>query len=276
MKISVFTTSTRPFQRGDLFKEALACYEAFADEVVNVVGDEGYNPRAFDSEKTRHIKSEWPHEFDWPLIGQQFQKGYEACTGDWVLHADLDFFFHENDFSAIRKAFEVNSHAQALSFWKYQFILPDRYNLKSRLVIAVNKGMYGDRIRFDSGGDQCQPSLDGEYIRPNDVPEARIPFYNYEKLIKTEEQIKEDVERMDRAYHRHYGDWLYSTNGKDAYKGWLRMAVGRFNKPLQQIKLNEHPKYIRGTIVNLRPDQWGFSGFGRMEINNYAQSRMLS
>jgi hypothetical protein len=285
MKLSIFTTQGHT--DGEFYSyggDSLECYGDLADEVIIV---DGSNPSYMDGKKTIDNPPKgypdfyyysWSKEFSWEFIGQQFQRGYEACTGDWVIHADLDFIFHERDFKAIRQVCESNPNAPALSFWKYQFILPDRYNLKSRLVIAVNKGKFGDRIKFNSGGDLCQPSLDGKEIKPEDVPEARIPFYNYEKLTKTKAQIKDDVERMDRAYKRHFGHYLYSATGRnnEAYNGWLEMVCGRFNKPQEHIKLEDHPKYIQETIENLTPDQFGFNGLGHLKESDYAQNSLRS
>jgi len=265
MKISVFTTMTNPEERGDNWKDAIRCYEDLADEVIVINGGKWFNGAAA---KTKVVHSAWPQEFKWPFIGKQFQKGYENATGDWVIHADLDFIFHENDFRAIRRAFEDNPEAPALSFYKWQFTLPDRYNLKSRLVIAVNKKAYGNRIRFDSGGDLCQPSLDGQYISPSDVPEARIPIYNYEKLLKTEVQIRDDVTRMARAWEKHFKEAKLGTTDS-AYFEWLNMSIGRFAKPQRKIELSEHPKYVQTTIQNLRPSQWGYSGLGHLKENRY-------
>jgi len=257
MRLSIFTTKTNPTERGDTYDEASLCYQSLADEVIEI-----------DGQKT------WPKEFEWPLIGEHFQKGYEAATGDWVIHADLDFIFHERDFENIIKAMQKNKDEPALSFWKYQFILPDRYNLKSRLVIAINKGKYGDRIRLDSGGDLCQPSLDGSYIKPESVPEARVPFYNYEKLLKTKSQLAEDCGRMERAYNRHFGKYQMGSDGTDAsaYNAWLEMTLGRFQKPQESIPLTDHPRYIQETIKNLKPENWGYDGHGRLERNNYAKA----
>jgi len=258
MSIGAFITMTRPEKRGDIFYECLETAHECFDNVLVVDGEET-----------------WPREFSWPIIGEHFQAGYEGLKTDWVFHLDTDFIFHERDYRAIRMACENNPDAPALSFWKFQFILPDRYNLKSRLVVAVNKKKYGDRIRFDGGGesDLCQPSLDGKLIRPEQVPEAGIPFYNYEKIIKTKTQIMDDVGRMDRAYKRHYGKWLYGKDGSDqsAYDGWLKMASGRFYKPAKYIKISDHPKCMQETIKNLTPNQWGYSGFG-LEVNNYAKN----
>lgn len=256
MKISSFITMTRPRERGDLYEQCKASAHGFSDEVVIV-----------DGNRT------WPLEFFWQTIALHFQKGYDAASGDWVIHLDTDYIFHEKDYAAIRKACEDNPNAPALTFYKHQFILPDRYNLKSRLVLAVNKGKYGSRIKFDGGGqgDLCQPSLDGRYIDPSSVPEARVPFWNYEKLIKTRKQLADDAGRMDRAYYRQFGRYQFSEDGSDeqAFTGHIKMLVGRFKKPQKHIPLSDHPKVMQQVIRDLTPEQWGYSGFGYLETNDY-------
>lgn len=253
MKLGIFTTLTRPKSRGDNYVDALNCYHEMADTVTIIRG-----------EKT------WPKEFSWPLIGQHFQKGYEQCDADWVIHCDIDFLFHQKHFAKIRQALKDYPSSPAVSFYKWQFTMPDRYNLKSRLVIAVNKAQFGDRIRFDSGGDLCQPSLDGRELTPDEVPAAGIPFYNYEKLLKTKAQVKDDVERMARAWHRHFGNYHLGTD-ETAYDEWLHMALGRLGKPHEYIKISEHPIYIQDTLRNLKPENWGYSAFGHLEPNNYVE-----
>lgn len=274
MRLSIFTTSSTPARRGDNARDALACYRALADEVVVVVGGFGSLPSYGPSYKT--VQRYWPREFSWNFIGQQFTRGYQIATGDVVIHADLDFIFHERDFEAIRAAAQkmLDEQMPAMSFYKYQFILPDRYNLKSRLVVMVNKRDYGDRIQFDAGGDKCQPSLDGKELHPDDVPEAKVPLYNYEKLLKTEDQIRDDVGRMARAWNTYFGE--YKLGGPDddsAYAEWVKMVKGRFAKPQEHIPITDHPKFVQETIKGLRPDQWGHSGFGELEENDYVRER---
>lgn len=252
MKLGIFTTVTRPEERGDDVADALACYNDMADVVTVIDG-----------------KDTWPIEFDWPLIGEHFQRGYEQTDADWVIHADLDFIFHERDFGKIRQALKDYPSVPAVSFYKWQFTMPDRYNLKSRLAIAVNKAAFGDRIKFNGGGDLCQPTLDGKDLDLNEIPQSGIPIYNYEKLCKTKAQVKDDVERMARAWHRHFGDFHLGTD-ETAYKEWLNMALGRLGKPHEYIKLYQHPKYVQETIQWLRPDQWGYNAFGHMRQNAYA------
>lgn len=268
-KITIVTTQTNPLARGDLFLEPYKCFKDFANEVVTVNGWRGLDIHRVDSPQV-WVFREWPDEFNWPLIGDQFQRGYEVASGDWVIRMDLDMLFHEQDYLKIREAIRINEHAPALSFWKYQFIRPDRYNLKSRLVIAVNKGRYGHRIKFNGGGDLCQPTLDGKLIKPLEVPEARVPIYNYECLIKTKEQILKDKGRMARAWQRHFNE--YKLGGPDdwsAYKKWLEMLVGRASKPQEVISIEAHPKVMQQTLKDLKPKHFGYNGFGAFERTQY-------
>lgn len=270
MKLSIFTTVTKPRNRGDNYIDAFACYGELADEVIVMNGspDSGFMPSLKHSQ-FKYVDHEWPRDFSWEFIGQQFQRGYEAATGDWVIHCDLDYIFHQKDFAKIRQALRDYPNAPAVSFYKWQFILPDRYNLKARLVIAVNKAKFGDRIKFDSGGDLCQPSLDGKELRLDEMPQAGVPFYNYEKLTKTKKQIINDIERMDNAYLERFEKTLYSTDEITAYEGWYRMMAGRFTKPSKAIPLSDHPKYVQETIKNLTPEQFGYNGFGLIEGKIY-------
>lgn len=255
MKLGVFTTATYPEKRGDTYNEAMECYKDLADEVVCMRGEET-----------------WPKEFSWEIIGKHFQQGYNELNTDWVIHADLDFIFHEEDFSAIYEAIERHKDEPALSFVKKQFILPDRYNIKSRLVIAVNKGKYGKRIKFDSGGDLCQPSLDGIELTPDKVKESNISFYNYEKMVKNIDQVMDDVGRMARAWHRYFKeDKLGSESDEEAFNRWMKMVKGRFSKPSQFIPIDRHPRYITGTILSLHKGQFGYDGFGALEKNMYVE-----
>ena len=109
MKLSIFTTlgggNYQPTQRQDSLTEALDCYTDLADEVIVVNGSNiGINDGwlSYDGLTKSDGRSEtvikeifhvWENEFDWRFIGQQFQRGYEACTGDWAVRADLDFIW---------------------------------------------------------------------------------------------------------------------------------------------------------------------------------------
>lgn len=271
--LSIFSTVTDPMRRGDCWLPAVQCYAELADEVILVNGSQ-YETFTNLPSNVKLVNHVWPDEFDWKFIGQQFTRGYQACTGDWVLYADIDMLFHETDFSLIRRVFEDNPNQTAMSFWKYQFILPDRYNLKSRLVLAVNKKLLGDRVKFDSGGDLCRPSIDGVEINPSTAMESRIPVYNYEKITKTYSQVSNDVGRMARAWQRHFGEYkLGGADDESAFDEWAKMTKGRFGKPQERIDLLKHPQFIIPAIMNLKPENFGHSGFGMLEVNDYMGER---
>lgn len=284
--LGICTTATAPVIRGDNIKQALECYKNLADEVVVVDGTytgstdyKWHNSLFFDdkledySPKFKRTINEWPKEFNWLLIGEQFTSAYQAATTDWVLRADLDMIWHEKDYQTIREACEKYPDAPALSFYKWQFILPDRYNLKSRLVLLANKKKYGDRLKFNAGGDLAQLSLDDKYLTPDDVPQVGVPIYNYEKITKTESQIKDDVGRMARAWQRHFGEYrLGGPDDESAYQEWLTMVVGRFKKPQERVSLDQHPLVMQELIRNLKPEQWGYNGFNNLPENDYVNS----
>lgn len=246
MKLSAFITVTEPDKRGDTFTQCFNSAKTYCDEVIVI-----------DGNKT------WPAEFEWEVIGQHFQKGYEQSSGDFVMHLDTDFIIHEKDIPTLREALHRYDTNPALRFWKYQFFTPDRFNIKSHLVLAVNKKHYGDRLRFDGGGDLCQPTLDGEYIEPLKAPEVKVPVWNYECLLKTKEQIKEDKGRFARAWQRQFNEYkLGGPDDESAYNKWWQMIKGRYSKHNETMASDHHPAVMQETLRNLRPDQFGFNAFG--------------
>lgn len=268
--VSIFTTITDPERRGDHYLESIHNYLQFADQVVIIDGSE--KPHKFSDKRIKVVHYPWPKEFHWKHISEAFQKGYDESDGDWVFHMDLDYFFHPNYFDRMHNILQIAGNTPAFSFLKYQFIMPDRFQLKSRLVLAVNKGVYGDRIKFDGGGemDLCQPSLDGKYIDPGEIAEMRVPFFNYEKTTKTKAQVMEDCGRMDRAYYKQFGEYQLSKDGTDesAFEGYIKMLKGRLAKPHKTLKLTDHPIEMQIIIKGLTKDQLGYSLFGE-EVNKY-------
>lgn len=273
MRLSCFTTITDPYRRGDAWKPAILCYATLADEVVVIDGsrnEEMYNLPL----NVKVITHEWPEEFNWNFIGQQFTRGYHACTGDWVLYCDIDMIYHQNDFDNLREIIEQNPNTPAICTHKWQFILPDRYNLKSRLVTLINKKLLGDRVKFDSGGDLCRPSIDGVMIEPDKAFDSRIPIYNYEKILKTYYEVFDDVGRMARAWNRYFNNNKLGRDNEEAFDLWCEMIKGRFRKEQKHISLNDHPEFIIPTIRSLQERNFGYNGFGMLEINDYVKGNV--
>lgn len=275
-KISAFLTIKDAHQRRDTYLECIRSALNFADEVVVIDGGSSDGSperiRRLGDRRIRVHYYPWPEEFEWAFIGEQFQRGYLECTGDWVVHLDADYIIHEEDAPRLRQAFEQHATAPALSFWKYQFIRADRYSLKSRLVVAANKGKFGRQISFTGGHDLCAPALNGTYLSPDDVPEARVPFYNYDWLRKTKQVATRDLGRFARAYQRSFGK--YKLGGPDdasALREFTKMQYGRAEaRATKRLKLEEHPLAIQATLQGLEPVDFGYDGWGRFPKVPYA------
>ncbi|MDA9655642.1 hypothetical protein N9S94_01360 [Candidatus Actinomarina] len=243
-KISIFTTMTNPESRGDPWKEALKCYEAIADEVV-IVGEN------------------WPYEFTWDHIGKTFQEGFDKCSGDWVIRMDLDYFLHEKDFSKLIQAIRANLDSPALAFPQYQFFTPDRFQVKTKLCVALNKKKF-PQIKLNGGGDLCMPTLDNVQILNTSVPSYNIPIYQYDSMFRTKSIIAEDRARFARAWNNYFQDFgdRGGPSQEEAFEAWFEMIKNRYLLHTNKISLNRHPQYIKNKLENLTIEQFGYSAFG--------------
>jgi hypothetical protein len=244
IKLSVFTSMTDPGSRNDPYKEAISCYEDFADELI-IVGEN------------------WPYEFKFDQIGKVFHEGFEKSTGDWAIRMDLDYFFHENDLNEIKKFLIKNSDSPAIAFPQYQFFTYDRYHLKTKLCIALNKKKFPE-IKLNGGGDMCQPTIDGKQILHSSVPKANIPIWQYDSMFRTKEIIAEDRARFARAWYKQFSDWGDRGGGteEEAFIAWFEMIKDKYKKHVLRKKISDHPKYIQNRILNINENEFGYDAFG--------------
>lgn len=254
--LSIFTSMTNPDKRNDPWKEALNCYGDLADEVV-IVG------------------KDWPYEFQWNHIGETFQEGLDKCNSDWVIRMDIDYFFHENNFSTIRNALKRFKDFPVISFPQYQIFTPDRYQIKTRLCIAFNKKKFPN-IKLNGGTDLTLATLDNQLLDPNLVPNVNAPVYQYDSVFRTKEIISEDRARFARAWINFFGsiDDRGGATKELAYQAWWKMINERYPKHVFKNKIANHPIYIQEKLSSLEVTQFGYSAFGLAEevkysLNNY-------
>ena len=249
--LSIFTSMTKPDERNDAWREALECYEDLADEVV-IVG------------------KNWPYEFSWDYIGKVFQEGFDQCTSDWVIRMDIDYFFHEKDFSRIRNAINKYKNYPMISFPQYQFFSYDRYQIKTRIGLAFNKKHFPN-IKLNGGGDLTLATIDGQLINPKNVPNLLVPVYQYDSIFRTKEIIKEDRHRFAQAWYQFFND--YGDRGgrsqEEAFNAWYKMVKERYPKHSFKMNLNNHPKYIQKKLSSLNSQQFGYDIFGLKENTKF-------
>lgn len=247
MKLSIFTSMTNPQERNDPWKEALECYNDFADEVI-IVGES------------------WPKEFSFEYIGQVFQEGFDKSTGDWAILMDVDNFFHELDKDNIRNTLKKYKNFPSVAFPKFQFFHPERYNFKSKMCIALNK-KYFSNIKFIGGQDLCQPTINGELIMPDSAPFEKIVIWNYEVMFRTKDIISKDRARFARAWFNSYGN--YGDRGgpteDEAFEAWFKMIKDRYSYHYLKMKIDKHPKYIQNRLCDIPESQFGYNLFGLID-----------
>ena len=242
--ITIFTSMTNPEERKDPWQEALDCYEELADEVL-IIGDD------------------FPEEFKWDYFGKIFQKAFDESEGDWVFRMDLDYFFHEEDIQEIRELLNKHSEYPAIAFPQYQFFTPDRYQLKTKICLALNKKNFPN-IKLDGGGDLVLPTMNNKLINVADVPNSKIPIYQYDSTFRTKEIISNDRARFARAWFRQFGD--YGNRGgptpEEAFKAWYKMIEERYPKHTFRLNKDKHPIFMKERLKTLEKGQFGFDAFG--------------
>ncbi len=244
MKVSFFTSMTDPDARKDPWRESLSCYEQFADEVV-IVG------------------KDWPYEFSWDYIQTVFQEGFDKCGGDWAFWMDIDTMFHEDSFEKIKKELKSYKEYPAIAFPKFQIFTPDRYHMKTHLVVALNKKLFPN-IKMNGGGDKLQPTINNKLIEISEIPKSTQPVWNYDSVFRTKEIIREDRARFARAWNRFFKD-LGNRGGEEpdeAYEAWLKMVFERYKYHVLKLKINDHPKFIKDSLAKLDEENFGYSMFG--------------
>jgi len=248
--ISVFTSMTNPEERNDPWKEALNCYSDFSDELITV-------------------GESWPEEFEWDTIGKIFQEGYEKSSMDWVIRMDLDYFFHEKDKDKLRKSLFKYQDYPAVAFPQYQIFTPDRYQIKTRICLAFNKKKFPG-IKLNGGGDLTLATLDGKLLDPRNIPNVNIPIYQYESSFRTKEIIAKDRARFARAWFKYFNNYGDRGGGtpEEAYVAWFRMISQRYEKHTFSLKENDHPKYIKDRILNVKDNQFAHNAFGLKDVTS--------
>jgi len=248
---------TDPEKRNDPWKEALDCYNFFADEVI-VVGDD------------------WPNEFSWDHIGKTFQEGYDKCTSDWVMRMDIDYFLHEKAKNKLFNALEKYNNYPAISLPQYQIFTPDRYQIKTRICLLFNKKKYKN-IKLNGGGDLTLATLDGELIDPTQVPMVNIPIYQYESTFRTKEILQEDRGRFARAWFRYFETYESRGGGtpEEAFDAWFKEIAKRYPKHSFRMKIDDHPKFIINKLKNIEEEHFGYNAFNLKQHTKFEKKYLI-
>lgn len=287
MKISVITTITNPEERQDCWREAISCFCDFADEVIVVNGGDSIDDitvfkwlAEFAFNKIKFIKLKWPEEWNWFEMTRHLNAGREQVTGDWIFRMDMDYFIHENEMKRIRGILEkVPEDCDEILLQKFSTTYGNKYYSKGAMQIAFRNKEYikfgQNTERFNDITRPIRVMFERKVIDAKSKIEYKLPvgitlkqkrtdlrFWNYDYFVKTEEKTKEEFWRFAKAFQRYFGEWRFGETKEEAFKLFLDMMKSRHDKSPYNLKLEDHPKYMKEVVKNLTKDQFGHSGWG--------------
>jgi hypothetical protein len=286
MKVSIFTTIgniafKNPDDRGDAWKEALHSYCNLADEVIVVDGGSGtYRGEAkkylanLGWEKVRWYQMKWPIRWGWDELPRHYNFAMSKCRGDWVMPLPCDQVFHEKDREWIRKSLNAIRGCIA-TFHKYSFITWDKYYQKGEYPLAICKKEMpniGFGLAKDKKTDLCWPIFVenindnfmgyGEAVSEKYWYRTGIHFYNYDYTFRTMDQAKEAFWRGSYAWHKYFKEWKWGDTKERAWEVFVNMKKERYASCPHTAKIEDHPKCMQRRIRLLKPEEFGYNGYG--------------
>lgn len=281
MTISIITTITRPEERQDNWKEAIACYLDLANEVVVVYGDKGDKElldRHFsDYRNIKFVYVPWPYEWNWIELPRHLNAGLAECNSDWVMRCDIDFFISKEMFWMLKEQLgRVPDNIDVLSISKFNAIYGGRYLMKGSIPIVFRNGVgigFGEILGEDT--DLCYPVrvkshrvVGEDYMLPvGDRPgtmRSGVQFWNYGYFFKTKDFTRKEFFRMSRAWNRFFGNWEFGNTERGAFKYFMNMERERYDMA-KPCSLEMHPECIREVVSKLTPEQFGYDGWGLLK-----------
>ena len=113
----------------------------------------------------------------------------------------------------------------------------------------------------------CQPTLNKKQLVHSDAPYLNTPIFQYDSIFRTKEIIANDRARFARAWNSYFGNYGDRGGGtkEEAYKAWYEMIQSRFQYHVLKLDIEDHPKYIKNRLTEVKPDEFGYDLFGLKE-----------
>ena len=121
------------------------------------------------------------------------------------------------------------------------------------------------------------PTLESKLLINSDMPQAKIPLFQYDSMFRTKEIIASDRARFARAWHSYFGEWgdRGGASEEEAFNAWFEMIKNRYKLHTNRINIDRHPKFIKEKLINLDHKQFGFDAFGLKDTTNRKFSNYL-
>lgn len=283
MKVSAFCSITNPDLRQDPWVQSIKSVLAWADEVVVIDGSfpeiAASNEKTLSqiSEKIIHVAEPWNQDtWTWVEYPRRHNMALERCKGDWAIRFDVDYIFPDDDWSGkIRAGLAMAEDCRVASFPKFSAVLSTRFYEKGSVVLGINRSYtdtwYGRTAKY---GDMCYPIIKTGWDSENKIPTGdeiletyiaslRLKFYNYDYTFKTKQTAELEFYRQSMAHKRFFGQTKWGDTPEKAFAHFILMQKTRLRERCNYVIPHQNqPSFIRESLDNLIPAQFGHSGWG--------------
>lgn len=282
-KLSAHVNITNPLEMGYPYLESIKSFANLCDEVIVVDGgsNDGSLKKIKEISKVKIIEGEkWEYDFDWKVMPRNLQIGLEACTGDWAFKFDVDYIFHEDNVKKMKDEI-AKAHLAAIELEKVNSVLVSKFFSKNFYPFLINKkdfkkvsygfgktagSTYGLSFLFPINIKETKNGINyGEFIRMDNMRLHRIniPVYTYDFTFMTKKQVKEQRERFEGSLAKYKGH-TRESGSKPAFAKFMKMMRIRLKLCNKEMKLEDHSRFIRERVKNIKPEMFGYNGWGEL------------
>lgn len=305
MKISAFCATTNSLKYGYPVIESIKSFLPVVDELVVVDGGstdgtiEAIN--AIGDKKIRIISDEstkWEDEWFYSRMSNNFNRGYEECTGDIVFKFDVDWVFNENKTKEPKYDFRKDCEQMmrngkcVLQVSKLHHILVDRYFTKKAspfLVIRPNCKQRGFQIKWGLDLQEWgwghipiiykfkENGINFGFKMAKELYDYSVADINvYDFSFMREEDVKElryknflaIAKQAELKYEKAKVKSFIVTServrgDKDyVFDIWRAEVFGNFLKEQHEVRIDQHSQEIRQRLSRMNPEMFGYNAFG--------------
>lgn len=274
MKVSAFTVITNPGKRYYPWIPSIQSALNFADEVVIVDGSSpelhAYHEEIFP--QVKWVREIWPDEWNWDQWPIKFNKGLQACTGDWAIRFDVDYVFPHNWKKDIKPALERIGNQRTARFQKLSAFTAKKWYTKGVFQYGFNR-KYKDTM-YGSGESKTDllvpivmevdgPVPKGRLVHDSEMGNTALKFFNYDHVFQTKEAVENHFYEYSKAYKRYFGETPWGETPEESLKKFIEMMKKRKDEvQLVTIPFDVQPAVMKDTLSILKPEQWGHNGWG--------------
>jgi len=283
MRISAHCNITNPERMGYPYLESIRSFANLCDEVIVVDGGstDGSLEKIAKIDKVKIIQgNKWGYIFDWTILARNLQIGYENCQYDWAFKFDVDYVFYEDNVNKLKEAL-ASCDLPALEVYKYNFVTVSRYFRKAHFPFVVYKKRYpsvcygiGRNVGGPPGASFLWPIARnttradglhlGEFVKMSNVRVCRadIELYTYDFTFMTKKQVIDQRVRFESSLQRFHGRKDYKAPAGRMFRLFMSTMKHRYGLCERDgrinVKLEEHSKFIRERVENIKPEHFGY------------------